>query len=374
MRKYENIQVLWVEDDPKITEAYPREAEMFEELELHPFPCWEDAEAELERDYDRWDAILLDAKCRYRKNDADKAEKFLSHVFPRIQSLANRKGRVLPWYVLSGQGEDDIRDLIPDVNDWDADWEKLVNRRFYSKNGKVILGNKEEHERRFLFHRIRTQVIRYDHDLQIEKNLYADVFKSLDNLELATLTTEVGGSLMLLLEPIHFQGTSNDDYNRRYVELRKALEHIFRLLVSKGVLPPNIVAKNKKDSVNLSWSSLFLGSKQPENLEKVEGGERSFWGEVKRNTNSPLLPRQLAGWLQAAVFQTGGAVHTSTKKGEDSISLEKYLPQVGNSPYMLRSLSLGLCDFILWCDNFLKENPNEETNARNFWTLTREKF
>ena len=73
MRDNKYIQVLWVEDDPMITSAYPNEADMVAGIELHPFPCWEEAEVELERNYEHWDAIILDAKCKYRKDDADKA-------------------------------------------------------------------------------------------------------------------------------------------------------------------------------------------------------------------------------------------------------------------------------------------------------------
>ena len=48
------IQVLWVENDPMITQAYPREADMREGIEIVPFSCWEDAEEALEAAYSRW--------------------------------------------------------------------------------------------------------------------------------------------------------------------------------------------------------------------------------------------------------------------------------------------------------------------------------
>lgn len=371
MRDNKYIQVLWVEDDPMITSAYPNEAEMVAGIELHPFPCWEDAEIELENNYGRWDAIILDAKCRYHRDDADKAEKFLSHVFPKIMTLAARKNRIIPWYVLSGQGEDDIRDLIPDTNEWDADWLRITNRRFYSKNGKVTLGGVEKHERHALFNRIKTQVTYYRHEMQIEHNLYPDVFSALDRLDLAG---EVGFYLMPLLEPIHFEGTSNADYNRRYVDLRKSLEQIFRHMVKMGILPSIIVGKNKKENVNLSWSSLFLGGSQPENISALPDSEKKFWEKVTRNTENPILPKQLSQWLKSAVFQAGGAVHTSTGEEEIAMNLDNYLPHVGGSPYMLRSLAMGLCDFILWYDNFVKAHPDEEMNAVNFWTLKNSKF
>ena len=371
MRENKYIQVLWVEDDPLITSAYPNEADMVAGIELHPFPCWEDAEIELENNYGRWDAIILDAKCRYHRDDADKAEKFLSHVFPKIMTLAAHKNRTIPWYVLSGQGEDDIRDLIPDINEWDADWLRITNRRFYSKNGKVTLGGVEKHERHALFNRIKTQVTYYRHEMQIEHNLYPDVFSALDRMGLAG---DVGYYLMPLLEPIHFEGISNADYNRRYVDLRKSLENIFRHMVKMGLLPSIIIGKSKKENVNLSWSSIFLGSKHNDDPSTLPDSEKKFWEKVTRNTESPILPKQLADWLKDAVFQAGGAVHTSTGEEEIVMNLDNYLPHVDGSPYMLRSLAMGLCDFILWYDNFIKENPDEEMNTINFWCKRNSKF
>ena len=366
MRDNKYIQVLWVEDDPEIISDFPEDAIDIAEIELHPFPCWEDAEVELEHNYDRWDAIILDAKCKYSKIDADKAEKFLSHVFPKIMTLAARKNRTIPWYVLSGQGEDDIRDLIPDTNEWDADWLRIKNRRFYSKNDKVKIGGVEKFERDVLYDRIRTQVMYYRHEMQIEHNLYPDVFSALDRLGLAG---EVGYYLMPLLVPIHFDGTSDADYNRRYVDLRKSLEQIFRHMVKMQILPPIIIGKSKKENVNLSWSSLFLGGSQPENLNALPDGEKNFWEKVIRNTETPILPKQLSQWLKSAVFQAGGAVHTSTGEEEIAMNLDNYLPHVGASPYMLRSLAMGLCDFILWYENFVKKFSSKEINPLKLWTL-----
>lgn len=359
------IQVLWVENDPLITDTYPREADMLEGIELHPFNCWEDAETELENCYDRWDAIILDAKCSFRHDDADKATRFLSNVFRRIENIAKIKNRTIPWYVLSGQGEDDIHDLIPEDIEWDRDWIKISNRRFYSKNGKVTIGGKEVPERHALYKRIKTQVIHNNQHMQVEYDEYPDVFHALDHLG---LECEVGFFLMPLLEPIHFKGTKNEDYNHRYVDLRKSLEEIFRHMVGKGILPSGIISKGKKENVNLSWSSLFLGADQPENPETLKDSpEQKFWMKYERLTDGPILPKQLSYWLKSAIFQAGGAVHTNTNEEEIAMNLDKYLPHVGGSPYMLRSLAMGLCDLILWYDNFLKEHPDEEMNAITLW-------
>jgi len=113
MRTYDFIQVLWVEDDPNVIETYPLEAEN-EGLELVHFPCWDEALKALRNEYDRWSAIILDAKCKQHKDSADNAVRFLGEALKDIYVVQKEKGRVIPWYVLSGQAETVISDSIND--------------------------------------------------------------------------------------------------------------------------------------------------------------------------------------------------------------------------------------------------------------------
>ena len=76
MKHYDLTQVLWVEDDPLVTESFPLKAEDFD-LELVPYCCWDDAKDALEKDYDRWSAIILDAMCKHHRDSADSAVVFL---------------------------------------------------------------------------------------------------------------------------------------------------------------------------------------------------------------------------------------------------------------------------------------------------------
>ena len=366
MRDNKYIQVLWVENDPIVTNAYPREAEMLPDarLDLRAFPSWEDAKEALNADYNQWQAIILDAKCKYSREDADKATKFISRVIPEIQELERKYNRFIPWYVLSGEGEDEIRELIgPIRQQWDAQWDRLSNRPFYSKNGTVMWGGKPKPDRHVLFQRIRTQVEHYDHEFQLEKHIYPDVFASLTRLESNGLDVQAGGFLINLLEPIHFPTTTPSDYNRRYMDLRKFLELIFRHMVDNAILPSimRIVSKTK-DEINLSWSSKFLG-------EKFQTYDE-IWKHVTRDTdeNKPLLPKQLGNAIKEAVFQAGGAVHTSQAEAEINMNLDKYLPTVGYSPYMLRSLALSMCDLVLWDDYYFQSHCNKEENEK-LWTI-----
>ena len=147
------------------------------------------------------------------------------------------------------------------------------------------------------------------------------------------------------------------------MDLRKFLELIFRHMVDNSVLPSIMRNVTKtKDEINLSWSSKFLGEKSQTYDE--------IWKHVTRDTaeNKPLLPKQLGDAIKEAVFQAGGAVHTSQAEAEINMNLDKYLPTVGYSPYMLRSLALSMCDFVLWYDYYLKSHSNKDENTA-FWTI-----
>ena len=101
MKAYDLVQVLWVEDDPNVTKSYPLKAESFD-LELVPYPCWDDAKAALEGDYDRWSAIILDAKCKHHRDSKDSAIIFLREALKDISVLSEKNGHIIPWYVLTG--------------------------------------------------------------------------------------------------------------------------------------------------------------------------------------------------------------------------------------------------------------------------------
>ena len=366
------IQVLWVEDNVSIHDSFTLRAENFN-IQLVPVECWEEAEPLLENDYQRWQAIILDAKCKYKKTDKDDPKTFLSHALDRIKDMSYRKGHTIPWYVLSGQAEDDIRDLIPPSRlDWDADWDSTVNRPYYDKSKSIAWGGKDENgndktleEYKVLFHRIRAHVLNSNVALSLRVDLYPEVFKAIDDLK---LPGEVEQYIVDLLGPIHFKGTKDNDYNHRYSDVRKLLEHIFRDMIERGILPTAYRGSKKKKEINLSWSCEYLGK---ENKDFAEGNS-SYPGiehydkkkqlKIRRNIG-PLLPIQLADMLKITVFQCGGAVHTSESEAEIQLNLDKYLPHVNQSPCMLRAISLAMADFIVWYRNYAQSHNDAERNA-----------
>lgn len=342
MKAYDLIQVLWVEDDPKVTETYPLKAESFD-LELVSFPCWDDAKAALESDYDRWSAIILDAKCKHHRDSKDSAVVFLREALKDISVLSEKNGHIIPWYVLTGGDESEVSDSINDERmQWDKDWTDSENKKYYSKN----VDNEK------LFRRIRYHAYKSPR-IQIQE-MYRHVFEAVEE---CGIDDNGYNALEDLLVPIHFPKDIKDkDYNNKFEKAREVLEYIFQSMAPHGILPD----WDKK--VNFQWSSCLLSGMSA--TRKDEKGNELVVIECKKQILSPVLKEMLRGMsIIIPPF-----CH-SDKIGEMSkIRKEEYLNSVDDSTFLLKSLTFQICDFILWYRNYLQENGDYEHNAAN-WEL-----
>ena len=335
MKSYDLIQVLWVEDDPKVTKAYPLKAESFD-LELVPYSCWDDAKAALENDFDRWSAIILDAKCKYHKDSEDNAVVFLREALKDISVTCKDKGRVIPWYVLTGGDTSEVSDSINDERmKWDSDWTKGENKKYYSKNV-----DNESLYRRIRYHAQKSPRI------QIQE-MYRNVF---DAIEKCSIDDEGYNALEDLLVPIHFPDQIEaNDYNDKFVKARSVLEYIFRSMSVHGMLP------DWGKQINLQWSSCLL-SGMP--ATKIKDGKEIIVIESKKQVLPPVLKKVMREMVRIIP-----AFCHSDNKEENEIKKEEYLKDVDNSTFLLKSFTFQLCDLILWYRNYLQEHPDEELNA-----------
>lgn len=248
--------MLWVENDPKVIADYPGEAEDNYGLQLVPFTNWEEGRAALLADYDRWDAIILDAKCCLTKDALENARTFLTEVINELGEIYHDKGRTINWYVLSGDAEAPFYESIPkSCVKWDEDWVVSQKKRYYTK----------AQDRGTLFNRIRVHHYQRQ-EIALRVDLYKDVFEAVDFLN---LDPQVEQTLIDLLAPIHFGGISSRDYNRLYSELRKSMENLFRSMYANGIIPPRLMKLGNNKELNLSWISLFLAGKPEEKSKRV---------------------------------------------------------------------------------------------------------
>lgn len=332
------IQVLWVENDPEVIESYPLEAET-EGLQLVPFPCWDDAIKALRDEYDRWSAIILDAKCVYHRGDDDNVVRFLGHALNDISTLRSEKKGLIPWYILTGGAETDVSDSILEERlEWDADWTKESGKTFYSKNTdrSTLYKHIKEH------HRI-------SHKLQVQKD-YKHVFEAIEKCNLNKEASEI---LIDLLVPIYYPGDIDEkDYNDKFKKVRIVLEYVFQSMIYYGLLP------NYGDETNLSWSSYILAG----NNAKDKNGNEIFISKKR------VLPVILCSIIKTMVSILSSDVH-SKSKNEEKPNMPDYLQSVEHSTLLLKSFVFQLCDIIIWYKGYLQKHHNVDENKMGWEDL-----
>lgn len=335
------IQVLWVEDDPVVTETFPIKAENFN-LQLVPFSNWDDGKKALESDYDRWSAIILDAKCKQHRDSSDNAVKFLGEALKDIAVIGKEKGRIIPWYILTGGDESEVSDSITDDRmEWDSDWTKAYNKKYYSKNV----------DNEMLFRRIRYHA-NISPRYQI-LTMYRDVYEQLKQLNI-----DVREDIITILEAIHFPN-AHMDFNPRYFynPLRQALECIFRNFGKVNIIPEVFFSGDK---VNLNQCFMFLIGKDAEKMgyKHCDGG---------------ITPRHIQE-MMSLIISLGNAHshsaytnHTTKLTEKETQNYDSYITSVGDSSKLLVfSITLQFCEILLWANNYIKTHSDKEEN-RNKW-------
>lgn len=337
------IQVLWVEDDPDVLESYPDEAWEYG-LELVPHLCWDDARAALEREFYRWSAIILDAKCKYHQDSADNAIEFLREALDDISTICERRGRIIPWYVLTGGSETEVSDSINDKRlKWDSDWTEEKHKKFYSKGV-----DREELYKRIKVHAQKSCRI------QIQE-IYRDSYDQLQRFN-----ADVCEDILYILESIHFPN-SHPDFNPKYIynPLRKALEQIFRSLGEVDIIPNDFFPKG---DVNINQCFMFVIGKPA----KIIGYEHDSGG---------IVPRHIQDMMSLIVNLGNAASHSFNPSLPTVLSdkgiqkYDNYLKSIGaNSKLLIFSIALQFCEILQWMNNYIKNHPDKEENRKK-WVL-----
>lgn len=331
------INVLWVENDPEVLEAFPGEAYEYG-IHLVPFTNWDDAELALKKDFEQWSAIILDAKCCLHADSPDNAAVFLTNVSNSITQLCGGK-KFLPWFVLSGQAEDNIKDLIPESRkSWDGDWKKP----YYDKNT----------DRDILYHRIQNVARKFKSSSMKIHEMYKEVFDAIDCLK---LHDDVDNYITDLLVELHFPELDDKNLNENYEKVRKSIEYIFRKMIELGMLP-------YQQKINLSWSNKILSGMS---CDAKDGTE------VARGVIA-VLPQILQDNVIHMIHTAGSALHTDNEKDNDTKHVKDYLSSVGNSSFLIKSYALQICDLILWLKTYSEAHPDKVANSRN-WEVWDEK-
>ena len=339
MENHSFIQVLWVEDDPEVLESYPDEA-CQDGLELVSRHCWDDAKAALESEFNRWSAIILDAKCKYHRDSADNAVEFLREALDDISTICEKKGRIIPWYVLTAGSETEVSDSINDKRlKWDSDWTEKEHKKFYYKGT-----DREELYKRIKAHAQKS--IRF----QIQE-MYRETYNQLSNFN-----ADVCEDILTIIEAIHFPN-SHQDFNPKYFynPLRKALEQIFRSLGKVNIIPDTFFSNGR---VNFNQCFMFL-----------IGNEAVILGY--KHEEGRIIPKHIQNMMSLIMDLGNSNSHSSIELSEEEI--QNYDNQIkttgGNSRLLVFSIALQFCEILQWMNEYLKNHPDKEENRKKWVKL-----
>lgn len=335
------IKVLWVEDDPEVTNTYPLEAENYD-LELVPVCCWDDAKVELENKFDQWSAIILDAKCKYHRGSEDNAIVFLREALDDISTICEREGRIIPWYILTGGDKSDVSDSINDKRlKWDKDWTDKEKKKYYSK----------DIDRETLYARIKSHCQK-SYRIQIIE-MYPNAYK-----QLSQLNGEVCEDILTILETMHFP-KSHPDFCPRlfYNPMRKALEYVFRSARNVGIIPEDFFAGG---IVNLNQCFMFFIGRDAEKIGYRYG-----------TTGEKIAPRHIHD-MMSLIINLGNSNSHSTEISHPTdlseveiLNYDNHIKSIGSdSKLLIFSIALQLCEIIKWMNQYIAKHTDVEDNKK----------
>ena len=340
----DEFDVLWVDDLVDERDPFITKASLKYNLNIVPVKCLSEALDCLEEDYSRWSALILDANCKDKIDDAPSL-KFLTQAFSKLGALASKHGNRIPWFVYTGGDYAGIADLESRINDerlqWDAEWTKV----YYSKatDSDCLLS--------------RIQQIAAKSDDLLVKERFTRVFEVCSEHYIGTVA---GCKLLKILKPLVFpKYEATFDSTTNYTDLRKVIEYLFRDCRRKGLLADAMFRKNgSKDEMNLTDSYLFLSGQMPHH--------------VHCRCKVAHFPMIVSETVRNIIYITGAASHTTELEQADIRNFENYWNQV-RSPYFLYGLTLQLCDVLIWYKQYCDEHPDVNAN-RALWDMGHDNY
>lgn len=314
--------VLWIDDEWQTMMPFKKECEKLHGIKLEGFNICKDGLAELERNLEKWDALLLDAKMLDESDDENTSVKGLRHAIKRRDQLSTKKA--IPYFISTGQP-----DLIDD------DLFKDSFGEFYIKgedDEKLIHDMKEAIEQAPL-----RQIVQ----------IYHDVFSALDNMHVGK---QAEGMLSKILLIMHHPGDYPDfDPVLYYNQLRQIVEYLFRVCNRSGLLPDAFIPDHK---VNLSQSLYYLS-----------GGNPNVIGLRYGSGDDRIIPKYIELTIRNILELGNIHSHTVDLDEEDTKVLKDFFAS-SHSGYIIFGFALQICDFIKWLDRYVASHPNKVENLK----------
>lgn len=327
-----NYKVLWLDDECETLESIV-ELAAEADIELIGYTDAESGIRDLNSQAKRYDAVLLDGK--FYRTVAERGARALGNsAFTKVAlSLKELKaqGRVLPWFVLSGQPN-----FVLEAEDWIGE---MTDPDF--ADGKIFDKSKDE-DFDTLWQAIKDACDKLP-DTKLRHH-HQKVFEACGKY-----VPEAAGPLMKVLRAINVEQHEFDDAEQ-FNQLRIVLEFMFRAANRYGLLHDKCISAGV---VNINQSSLFMSGKECKVLD-IRCAKAHFTGEVS------YIVRDI-------ITLTNSGSHSADEGGEH-LNVAAHRSTVG-TPYLLFSLAYRLMDVLIWLKNYVDENPDLAANKRLWQNL-----
>lgn len=314
--------ILWIDDEWDKMSAFRMECEDLYNLILEPYKTCKEGLLALERDLDKWDAVLLDAKMLDESENEVASLKGLGKAKKRLDELSSKKK--IPYFIFTGQP-----DLSSDDN-------------FSAFFGEFYVKSRDEKR---LLDDIVTAINLVDRN-QIKSN-YQDLFSSLESLGISEYTKD---TFLDILLPLHYK-EKEEGFRpvHHYTQLRKVIEYLFRVCGEVGLVPEQCI---ENGLVNLNQCSVYLSGKITEKLTV----KLRYIGEGGR-----IVPEYIEKIIHSVLNFGNTSSHTIELNTEDKEKIENLFKSL-KSNYLIYGLTLQLCEAVVWFANYIPNHNDKEYN------------
>jgi hypothetical protein len=299
-----DFKILFVDDDCGYAKTWIEKA--FDEfnIELVHYEDWESAYTQLNAGFDRFHAIILDAKGKITPDDSSES---MTHILSALQDLKEMEGKgfIIPYVVNTGYIEDSVVRHI----------QKLKEIKIFSKGNESEMFN-------YLIDNIKTLP-----EYKIKKS-NEEIFSIFSSDLLAPELGKVLLDTLVFAEHPSWKRVPENLFN----PVRKIIESIFWKLRAINKIDERCYPGNK---INLKACIDYLNG-DPVNINTM------------RFPGIKTTPAHINNAFLYIYYTTGTFSHA-------------YLGSETVSPYAIRSVSMALCEILYWFKSYIENLEKSKT-------------
>lgn len=310
-----NYKVLWIDDDCHTTGMdFIGQAEQ-DDVDIIAFESHEEGMLYLEQNIDEIQAVILDAKVKFKKSDTVTGLDGLKASRDKLIELNNKLD--LPFFIFTGQPDYQSNEIF-----------KQSFGEFYVK------GEDDDRIIKDIIYRVEQK------EDYILKKKYKDVLNTCsDNF----LGKENYSRLLELVKHIEKSDKIKGGEDK-LTSVRKIVEALFNSLGKLEIIPSDLIGA--KGWIN--GSSLFLAGKHNDYV-------------LKEEVASPIITFNIHKLLD--IIQDGSHAY-----GDLKFEVDNYIKNC-KSDYFFRSCVYLLFDILLWFQEFVENNQDVNMNKARYKTI-----